>query len=52
MTFHLKKSMPDLQRYPWILYLKNVEDFVVLLGLPVFNDDNSDILFYSRNARF
>ena len=41
VTLHAKLAMPDLQRYPWNLYLiSNVEDIVVFLGLKVFISDN------------
>ena len=44
--------MPNLQRYPWNLYLINdMEDIVVFLGLKLFNSDNINMFSCSRNAQ-
>ena len=43
--------MPDLQWYPWNLYLiNNGDDIVVFLGSKVFNSDISNIFSGSKNA--
>ena len=40
-------AMPDSQWYPWNLsFIINVDDFIDVLGLKVFNPDN----FCRRNA--
>ena len=42
--------MPDLQQYPWNLYLiNNWEDVVVSISLNVFNSDNFLMLFLATS---
>ena len=45
-------TVPELQRYPWKLYLnKSVEDIVIAPDLKVFISDNSNMCSCSRNAQ-